>query len=136
MPRNRLYTILVLFSLAGYGWVGWNVIATSGHSTTPTICLFKTITHLPCPSCGATHGLLLFIRGDVAGSLAANPLGMVLALLMIVPLWIALDILRRRDSFFRTYRAIEEVINGNRWVSISAIALVAANWIWNITKAL
>ena len=48
-------------------------------------CTFKTVTGLPCPSCGMTTSFALLVRGDLGNSLRANFVGTLLALL-----WFAL----------------------------------------------
>jgi len=137
MKRKSLYIFLFSLSLAGYAWVAWNVVEDAGHSTTPTVCLFKAVTHLPCPSCGSSRALILLAKGDVSESVMLNPFGTILAIaLVIVPFWIVIDIFRRRESLFRWYIAAERALLHNRWLSIPAVALVLVNWIWNITKEL
>src|SRR5687768_6383575 len=42
-------------------------------------CTFKTVTGLPCPSCGMTTSFALLIHGDVWNSLQANFAGTALA---------------------------------------------------------
>jgi len=42
-------------------------------------CPFRAATGLPCASCGMTHAFVLLSRGEVAASLAASPLGALLA---------------------------------------------------------
>jgi hypothetical protein len=44
-------------------------------------CTFKTLTGLPCPSCGMTTSFALLVRGDLWHSLQANWVGTILALL-------------------------------------------------------
>jgi hypothetical protein len=134
MNKKNLYILLTVLSLVGYAWLGWNIIE---DSATPTACIFKSVTHLPCPSCGTTRSLVLLANGDVEGSLLANPLGAVLALaLVIVPMWLLADTFRRSDSLFRSYRFSERLLVANKWISIPAIALILLNWCWNIAKGL
>lgn len=137
MSKSRIYTLFGCLALAGYVWLGWNLVEWKAHTDTPTACLFKMITHVPCPACGTTRSLMLLSHGEIVQSLLTNPFGMLLAfLLVIVPAWMTVDILRRADSFLRWYIAIERVMKRNRWVSIPAIVLVATNWCWNIAKDL
>lgn len=39
------------------------------------VCIFRSLTGLPCPGCGVTHAILLALSFDIRGSLAANPAG-------------------------------------------------------------
>jgi hypothetical protein len=134
MKKNQLYILLLSISLVGYAWVGWNV---AEDSATPTACLLKAATHLPCPSCGTTRALILLMDGEIRGSLLVNPFGVVLALaLVIVPLWVVIDTLRRGDTLFRFYVAAERQLAQNKWISVPAIAVVLLNWFWNIAKGL
>ena len=134
MNRNSLYILLIGLSLVGYSWLGWNI---AEDSTTPTACMFKAVTHLPCPSCGTTRALVLLMKGDISGSLLVNPFGVILALaLVIVPVWVAIDTLRRSDTLFRWYNLAEHALAANKWLSVPAIAIVLLNWFWNIAKGL
>ena len=132
MSRNKLYIVLLGLSLAGYVWIGWSVVA-----GTPNVCLFKEVTHLPCPACGTTRSLLLLMNGHFTGSLLVNPFGIFIgAGLLIVPFWIGVDVFRKRDSFHRRYMLIERTLSEKKWVFIPALAIVILNWCWNISKGL
>lgn len=134
MNRNSLYILLAGLSFAGYVWLSWNV---ASDSATPTACMFKAVTHVPCPSCGTTRALVLLANGDVRGSLLVNPLGILIGLsLTIIPIWLVADTVRRSDSLFRWYGRLELLLARSKWLSIPLIALVLFNWIWNITKGL
>lgn len=56
--------------------------------------------------------------------------------MIVIPLWIAADTVRRSDSFYRSYGMMERVFASNKWISISAIMVVLLNWFWNIKKGL
>ena len=134
MTKKKLYILLAGLSLAGYAWLGWNV---ANSSATPAACMFKAVTHVPCPSCGTTRALVVLMNGDVRGSLLINPLGAFLALaLVIVPLWMVVDALSRNDSLFRLYTTSERFLASSKWISASAVAIVVFNWFWSIAKGL
>ena len=60
------------------------VVAQAVHPVFPesaTLCPFRLLTGVPCPGCGMGHSLLLALRGDVAGSWRAHPLGVPLLIL-------------------------------------------------------
>lgn len=137
MSRGKLYKLLFGLSLAGYLWVGWNMVEGTGSAATPEVCLFKAVTHLPCPSCGTTRALEMLMSGDVRGSLFENPFGILLALaLIVVPLWLVADMFRKSESLLRWYVRGERLLSEHKWISIPAIALVIVNWVWNIAKGL
>jgi Protein of unknown function (DUF2752) len=135
--KKRIYRILVLLSLAGYGWLGWNIVEGTAHSSVPSVCLFKEVTGLPCPSCGTTRSLLLLLHGEVSAAFMTNPFGLLLAFaLAIVPLWIAIDVARKKESFYRLYLWVEGLFIQSKWVTGSAVTVVVLNWIWNIAKGM
>ena len=137
MARRKLYTVLASLSLAGYVWLGWNFIEGSAHSAVPSVCLFKEVTGLPCPSCGTTRSLLLLAHGQLRDSFMTNPFGIMLAFaLVVIPLWIMADTISRSDSFYRRYVQVEQILMHNRLLAACAAAIVALNWVWNITKGL
>jgi hypothetical protein len=137
MSRRKLYILLCGLSLAGYVWIGWNLADGTGSEATPEVCLFKAVTHIPCPSCGATRALVLLANGDVVRSIMENPIGVLLALgLIVIPGWVVVDVVRKRDSLLRWYAKGERLLSGNKWIAVPAVALVVLNWVWNITKGL
>ncbi len=134
MTKTRLYTIFGLLSLAGYAWLAWSAL---GHSADATVCLFKEATGIPCPSCGATRALILFSGGHLWQALLVNPLGFVLAAgLVIIPVWITLDIMRRCESFYRIYMHAEQFLIRRKWLSAAVAFVLLLNWAWNISKGL
>jgi hypothetical protein len=99
--------------------------------------MFRGLTGLPCPSCGATRASVLLLTGKVEASFMMNPLGaLILTGLLVVPVYLIVDRLRGADSFFRWYVASEELVRRNKWTAASGILLVIANWAWNIFKGL
>ncbi len=133
--RTKLYRILLLLSIAGYGWLGWNIVDEADRSSLPSVCLFKDVTGLPCPSCGTTRALVLLVHGRVYDSFMTNPFGAFLALVLaVIPLWIAVDVGRNSDSFYRRYRWVEHLFIQHKWISLCAAGVVVLNWIWNIAK--
>lgn len=136
MTRTRLHILVLALSLAGYGWLGWNLAADAvGGGPAPTPCLLRQATGVPCPSCGTTRAVEALAAGDVGRSAATNPFGLVLALALVAfPAWIAHDIARSRDGFHRFFLAVDRTFRERRGAAIAGIAAVAANWGWNILK--
>lgn len=135
--RNKLYLLLALACLAGYGYIFVMQQDLAGQvSQLGPVCLFKRLTHFPCPSCGATRAVLSLLQGQVGEALYWNPLGLLLfAILVFCPLWLSYDWIQKQDSLFRCYQKMECLLQ-RRAIAIPAGALVIGNWVWNIYKGL
>ena len=137
MTRRSLYILFLALSLGASGWLAWNVHDGSDGNETPTLCLFKKVTGLPCPSCGTSRAVLLLAHGEFRESLMMNPLGIFAAAgLAAIPFSILVDVLRRKASFYRVYIWLEQFFIRQRWAAVLGVMLVVSNWIWNISKGL
>jgi hypothetical protein len=91
-------------------------------------CAFKTITGLPCPTCGVTRTVIALSRGDVDRALFLNPLAAIACGLAVLYLLYAAVVLALRLPRFRpTVSAL-----GARRLRFAAVAVLAVNWIWLI----
>jgi len=135
-PNDRkIYWILTLLSLAGYTWLGYHIVW--HNHTAVTVCMFKNITGLPCPSCGITRSVLSLMQGDLYHAWMINPLGIIAALMLVaIPIWMAIDIVTARISLALAFRSAEEKIRTQKIIYIPLILLMAVNWGWNILKDL
>jgi hypothetical protein len=137
MNKRNLYFLTLALSLVGYGWLSWNLVEQSSTNVVSTPCLVKHVTGIPCPSCGTTTAMIELVQGNVLSSMLINPFGLVMMIVLIVfPVWIIADLLRKQESFFSFYRWFETLLNQRRWVSVPAVLVVIMNWIWNISKGL
>ncbi len=89
-------------------------------------CLFREVTGIPCPSCGATRGILALMDGRVVDGLTYNPLitagfAAFLAGGVIAPLW-AWRVGEVPD--------IEHPLP--KWLRVSIVLVIMANWFWVI----
>jgi hypothetical protein len=87
-------------------------------------CVFKGLTGLPCPTCGATRSLVHLARGELSASLSLNPL---------VPSCIVIAAIVFSYSLITLILGIPRVgiILSDREKNIARIgmvALVVANW--------
>ena len=99
-----------------------------------SVCFIKNATGIPCPSCGSTRAVIAFFNGDLLQSIAINPFGIIVSLIMIVaPFWILIDWILKKNSFYLFYKKTEAKLK-NPIIYIPLIVLVIANWIWNILK--
>jgi hypothetical protein len=89
-------------------------------------CAFWMLTGLPCPSCGMTTSFALLMHGDLAGSLQANSVGTMLAIvcLGILPWCLASALWGRRLFIASIERALFRIVAGFlilmmlRWVLV------------------
>lgn len=131
--RRNLYGLLALFCVAGYVWMTLN-IDRRFETHVGSVCVFKKVTTIPCPSCGATRSMKAILQGDLAGGFTWNPVGFILLfLLAIVPWWLLYDVLLKRNSLHRTYNKAEQLVL-KPVILWPGLLLVVANWIWNIVK--
>jgi hypothetical protein len=123
--------------MACYAWIGFHFFSGDMNDTSATVCLFKNITGIPCPSCGITRSLLLLIAGDFQGALLMNPLGMFAAMaLLSFPPWILTDLLRGKNTLARSFLWTEKRIKTKKAIYLPLVALALLNWGWNILKEL
>lgn len=88
-----------------------------------TVCTFKRLTGLPCPSCGSTRALAALARLDLGAAFALNP-GATLAALLLVA-WAAVDLVllvRRRALAVDVSPGLSSVLR------VSLVVAVLANW--------
>ena len=136
MTRNKLYIFLSVACVIGFLWLSVAYFQRSSEVGESSVCLFKQLTNFPCPSCGSTWLVIALLKGDFLEVLRWNPLGLILlALLIIAPFWILVDIRWKKSSLFDFYNQSEAFLK-RRWIAGSAILLVVLNWIWTIYKGI
>lgn len=136
LDRNKLYSILFIACLAGYIWLYLSITKNFTENKSVEVCLIKHVTNIPCPSCGSTRSVISLTKGDFVGALNINPIGYLVAIIMLItPMWILADTLRNTKTFFDFYQKLETYLK-RPMIAIPLILLVIINWIWNITKGL
>jgi len=92
-----------------------------------TLCVFKGLTGLPCPTCGSTRALGRLFALDFAGALAMNPFTTLVAVL--VAGWAVADLAllpRRRALGLEVPKRLGFALR------VGALVLVLANWVYLI----
>lgn len=136
MTRNRykLYLMLLAACSAGYAWLYFSSTFFFPKENSLTICLFKSATSIPCPSCGATRSVSSIIKGNFFDALVLNPLGYIVGLaLIIIPIWILKDAILNSNSLFDFYHKMELRLRQPIY-AVPLVLLILINWIWNINK--
>lgn len=137
MQKNKLYLFIILACFVGYGWLCFSLKHQHEIQNNEfSVCFFKNVTNIPCPSCGTTRAVMEISKGEISKSILLNPFGIIVAIIMLIcPFWIAYDYLSKKDSFYQFYRKSEEILRRKK-VYIPLLILVLLNWIWNINKNL
>ena len=132
LTKRRLYPLLLLLATCGYVWLFVSDNGSGGLGWCG--CPMKFIFHIPCPSCGTTRAVRALFHGEWMASLYYNPLGILIALMMVVvPIWIIADVLAGSESLLRAYRLAEKKLQ--TWpYAVAGILAILINWIWNLMK--
>lgn len=85
-----------------------------------TLCVFRQLTDVPCPTCGATRAVLAAGSGDMLSALRFNPLAVAVGALALI--WIVLRVGFGRALVFRQSR------RGRRITWVVAAGLLLVNW--------
>jgi len=90
-----------------------------------TACMFKAVTGIPCPTCGATRAVGQLAHLDAVAALSMNPL-IVLAGALVVPWGLADLALLPRGRALR----VEFSPGAARVLRVAAVAAVVLNWVY------
>jgi hypothetical protein len=67
----------IALTLAWLGLIATGVALSQWRHLHLELCLFKYLTHLPCPTCGSTRAVLAILHGQIIKGFAFNPLAFV-----------------------------------------------------------
>ena len=134
MSKNKLYSLLLIACSVGFIYLLYHLYYPESNKY--SVCIIKSISGFPCPSCGTTRAVLLLFKGDFIGSIMINPFGIIIsAILILMPLWIVIDFILKKDTFYTFYNKMEYHLKQKK-LAIPLIILVILIWIWNIYKEL
>jgi len=97
-------------------------------------CPFYFLTGLPCPFCGITRSVAFMVRGDIAGSFDAHPLGplITIAMAIIIPLSIMVAF-SKEPGKNKASDTTSDSTTG-RWTGWVFLALFAIAWIISLGR--
>jgi hypothetical protein len=127
-PREIDHELLWL-AVAGAGLTCLALTTTRIVDIQLPLCPFKTLTGLPCPTCGVTRAVMAMARLDLGTALAMNPLAVVGALFGACYLAYASIVLVGRLPRFRPRLASRDL----QVARVLTLAVVAVNWIYLVT---
>jgi len=134
MPKNKLYGLVVILSILAYTWLIYNSFLPIDAEEGITLCWFKRISGLPCPSCGSTSGMAEIFKGNFNQAFQFNPFAYSsLFILVFASSWVIHDLIRKKDGLYQFYLYINIKLKKKR-IIIPIILLILSIWIWNIFR--
>lgn len=101
--RQKRGVYLFLLSAFALGCL-WLFVSQTSMLEGFSVCIFKHIWGIPCPSCGSTHGVVALLHGNFTEALVLNPNSFIIAAgMLFVPLCALYDVLRRDDLLYRSF---------------------------------
>ncbi len=90
-----------------------------------TFCVVKSLSGLPCPTCGSTRAFARLFELDLAGALAMNPFTMLVA--VVIAVWAVADVL-----LLPWRRALRVSLSPSlgQALRVAAFAAFFANWVY------
>ncbi len=94
-------------------------------------CVFRSLSGVPCPTCGSTRSLVHFSHGELAMAFSQNPLfAMILILILVYSFVSGIAALLKLPRLVFLLSPLERNL-----MSVGAFLLIAANWIYLISRS-
>jgi hypothetical protein len=92
-------------------------------------CIFRSLTDVPCPTCGTTRAATAFFEGDLLAAFAANPLAAMGGCLFVVGAPLA--------TLWAVSRwPIPQLTKSSLgWTRVCVLLLVVVNWLYVIVSS-
>ncbi|MGC8917620.1 MAG: DUF2752 domain-containing protein [Thermoanaerobaculum sp.] len=96
-------------------------------------CPFRTLTGVPCPTCGTTHAFLALAQGNLGAAFAANPLvvASVAVAALLAFLWAGASALGK--TLPASVRELQT--RWPLWLRVAVAGAILANWIWVVASS-
>jgi hypothetical protein len=130
IAKERFYTIAFRFWLLAsialvLGWFFRDFLLAQ-----TSLCLFKSVSGIECPSCGSTRSVLAFLSGEIWLSLRYNLLGFLFGVLMLaLPLLWFVEKVFKRVLIYALYVWLSIKFKRRRFLWF-AVVLVVIYWIY------
>lgn len=128
MSPSRFYALCAAGCLGGWVWIA--LAMSRFGSGVWKGCLMKQFFHIPCPACGSTRAIVALLHGHLQESLAWNPLGIVLfVLLLLLTVVLPYDGLRQRRCLYSLFLRVDAYLH-RKAVFILFAGAIIVNWWW------
>lgn len=111
----------------------WGAVAVSSVALRPLwlavapfvpACPLRTLTSIPCPTCGSTRAGFALLHADLLAALRLNPLATVAGIAfvaggVVAPLWVSLGGL-----------VPDLPVRWPRWARLGVAGAILLNWVW------
>jgi hypothetical protein len=129
IPASRRLTAPRWAAAIVAAWLGavaaLHLAKAAGHDV-PTLCTWRNVTGIPCPTCGTTRMVLAAADGRLADAVAWNPFMAIAATMGVA--WLALRVIGGR-------RVEVEMTPAGRRVAWGLVAIAfAINWIYLLAR--
>ncbi|MBM3720118.1 MAG: DUF2752 domain-containing protein [Actinobacteria bacterium] len=104
-------------------------LRTEGFQSGPVLCIFRNLTGLPCPFCGSTRSVGQILQGDFIEALAFNPIGFLVAALIVIMTVAPATMERGSQTLSRLWERLS-----NRTQVISVIMAISLLWALNLPR--
>lgn len=129
---KRFYFLVSALLIVGWTWTLYYTYKDlPPDDSNFSMCLVRSVTGLPCPSCGTTHSISALLSGKFLIAARYNLLGYLALIFMIIfPLWILTDAIQSKQSLYNNFIYIKS----KKSIIYLFLTLIAINWIWNLCK--
>ncbi len=130
VAKARFYKMIQRIWLLAVVLVIFGIVFRDFLLTQTSLCLFKSIAGIECPSCGSTRAVLTFYSGDILLSLRYNLLGFLFAVLLLaVPLLLLVEKVFKRVLLYSLYVWLSIKFKRRRFLWF-AVVLIVIYWIY------
>ena len=133
MRKADFYRWVLVLSGITLGWVAfaWFYPLWTDNPAAE-VCLFKGITGVPCPLCGATHAAIFTLQAQWIEAFHYHPLGVLAVFFAVVsPVWTFMDWITQRFDYYRFFQWFMGW-RYSRWLLILVVLGVFIFWFWKL----
>jgi hypothetical protein len=129
---RKFYELQVGLAYMAIGFLGWSLAYfVPNLDNMMPLCLFRSMTGIPCPACGATHSGILLSRFYWVEAMSANPLFFSLYMALVIWGFNSVIGLVFGRNLFLNFSLLEKA-----WIRRGMIGIILINWIFMIIRAL